>query len=178
MRLFRVAPRGAEVIGNFVQGVAPARCDEPLRGGPRPQITHQMFQVPLRDHFERRRLNVGKGEGECFEFFDQLALRRPEGTDHLVIVPIYNCIDRWFDVQQVVSRCSEDAVKLQRASCFFIKPWQVESVQCLRDHDQIDRLRFDAAVFCRRDTIFDALVLVRLRDLFFTCIGREHAIEQ
>jgi len=72
-----------------------------------------------------------KREGEIGEILNKLALRRPEGTDHLVIVPIYNCIDCWFDVQQVVSRCSEDAVRLQCASCFFIKPWQVEPVQRL-----------------------------------------------
>ena len=39
---------------------------------------------------------------------------------------------------------------------------QIEPVQRLRDHDQIDRPRFDAAVFCRRDTILDALVRLRV----------------
>jgi hypothetical protein len=33
-RLLRVAPRGTEFIGNFVQGVTLVRRDKPLRSGP------------------------------------------------------------------------------------------------------------------------------------------------
>ncbi len=69
-----------------------------------------MIEIPLRCHFELRWSDLAKREGEIGELLDELALRWPERTDHLVVVSIHNVIDGRFDVQQVVSRRSEDAV--------------------------------------------------------------------
>ena len=111
------------------------------------------------------------------EVFNELALRRPERPDHVIVVSIYDLIDRRFDVQQVVSRHSEDAIRLQHSPRFRIETVQIEPVQCLRDHDQVNRVRLYAAVFCGRDKIVDALVQLTVCDLFLTCVGCDHAIE-
>ena len=62
-----------------------------------------MIEIPLRCHFELRRIDLVKREREISELLNELALWRPERPDHVVVVSIHNLIDRRFNVQQVVS---------------------------------------------------------------------------
>jgi len=135
-----ITPRGAKLIDYLFQRIVAFRGDEPLRGRPRSKIAEQMIEIPLRCHFELRRIELVKRERQIGELFNKLALRRPETPDHLVVVSIHHLIDRRFDVQQVVSRRSEHAIISQHASRFAVKAVQIEPVQCLRNHDQINRL--------------------------------------
>jgi hypothetical protein len=50
-------------------------------------------------------------------------------------------------------------------------------MQCLRDHDQINRLWSDPAVLCGRNTTLNSLMWLRVRDLLLTRIGRNDATE-
>src|SRR5204862_6018081 len=53
-RLFRVTPRGAEFICNFVQWIAIRRSDEPLSRRPASKVAAQIIEIPPRCHFEYR----------------------------------------------------------------------------------------------------------------------------
>ena len=108
--LLGVTPCGAKLIDYLLQRIGAFRSDEPLGRRPRLKIAEQMIEIPFRCHFELRRSDLAKREGEIGELLDELALRWPERTDHLVVVSIYYLIDDRFDAQQVVSRRSEDAV--------------------------------------------------------------------
>ncbi|HEY4638783.1 MAG TPA: hypothetical protein VIG87_02600, partial [Candidatus Udaeobacter sp.] len=111
----------AKLIDYLFQGIAGVRSDEPLCRRPRLKIADQMIEIPLRCHFELRRIDPAKWEREIGKLFNKLALGRPEGPDDFVVVSIHHFVDGRFDVQQVVSRRSAHAIIFQHASRFRIK---------------------------------------------------------
>ena len=108
--LLAFTPGAAKVIHYLLQRIAAFRSDEPLRRRPRLKVAYQMIEIPLRCHFELRRIDLVKRKREIGELFNKLALWRPERPDHFVVVSIHYLIDGRFDVQQVVSRRSEDTI--------------------------------------------------------------------
>jgi hypothetical protein len=95
--LLGTAPRIAKLIGYLFQRIASFRRDESLRLRPRSKVANQMIEVPLCLHFKCRWINLVKREVKIGKLLDKLALRRPERADHIIVVSIYNLIDRRVD---------------------------------------------------------------------------------
>ena len=57
-----------------------------------------MIEIPLRCHFEFRRIDLVKREREIGELFNKLAFRWPERPDYFIIISIHDLIDRRFNV--------------------------------------------------------------------------------
>src|SRR5205809_6308547 len=88
-----IAPCGAEIISNCLQRIAFVSRNETLRRRPRLKVAQQMIEIPLRSHFELRRIDLLKWEWQIGKLLDKLALRRPERPDHFIIVSIHDLID-------------------------------------------------------------------------------------
>ena len=84
--LLVISPYSPKLIGYLFQRIAASRSDEPLRSGPRSKIANQVIEIPLRRHFEFRRIDLVKWEGEIGEVLNELAFRRPESPDYLIVV--------------------------------------------------------------------------------------------
>src|SRR4029453_8398706 len=123
-----------------------------------------MVQVPLCRHFEFRRIDFAKRERDITELFNELALRCPERADEVVVVTTQHCIDRWLYMREQISRSSKDAVRHQYPLRFGVKSVQIEPVQCLGDHDEINCRGFETTLFRCRDTILHALVWLCIRN--------------
>ena len=66
------SPYSPKLIGYLFQRIAASRSDEPLRGGPRSKIANQVIEIPLRRHFEFRRIDLVKWEREIGEVLNEL----------------------------------------------------------------------------------------------------------
>ena len=60
-----------------------------------------MIEIPLSCHLELRRIDLVKWEGKIVELLNELAFLWPERTNDLVVVPIYNLINRGVDFNKL-----------------------------------------------------------------------------